>query len=47
MEGDGDDTPVDGLGHCLHEGSSLRCVEDDKDFGLRYNKLELLIKHYN
>lgn len=47
MEGDGDDTPVDGLGHYLHEGASLRCGEEDKDFDLRYNKLELLIKRYN
>lgn len=47
MEGDGDDIPVDGLGYCLHEGARLRSGEEDKDFGLRYNELELLMKHYN
>lgn len=40
MEGDGDDTPVDSLGHCLHEGASLKHREEDTDFDLRYDKLE-------
>lgn len=34
------DTLVDGLSHCPHEGTSLRYREEDKGFGLRYDKLE-------
>lgn len=38
MEGDGDHTPVDGFGCCLHEGASLKYREEDFDW--RYDKLE-------
>lgn len=40
MEGDGDDMLPNHLGHYLLEDTSLRYGEEDKDFGLRYNKLE-------
>lgn len=38
MKGDEDD--IDSLGHCLHEGASLKHREEDKDFDLRYDKLK-------
>lgn len=43
MEGDGDDTPVDGLDHYLHEGASLKHREEVMDFDLRYDKLGICL----
>lgn len=40
MKGDEVDTPADSLGHCLHEGASLKHREKEMDFDLRYDKLE-------
>lgn len=40
MEGNADDALTDGLGHCLGEGASFKYGEEDKEFGLRYDKLE-------
>lgn len=34
------DILVDGLSYCFYEGISFRYREEDKGFGLRYDKLE-------